>query len=125
VQNASNDYLIDRGKQRRQEDYTGIPGIHQQDQAVTESMGPIFDRTQEHLGSSDVMLIRVRRRLLAAADALANASVTPPGVDHPEVYAVRGGGVFLPHGADWLEATAELRKAFVSHPELDPSVAGG
>ncbi|MBV9134041.1 MAG: Rieske 2Fe-2S domain-containing protein [Chloroflexi bacterium] len=125
IQNASNDYLIDRDKQRRRLDYTGIPGIHQQDQAVTESMGTIFDRTQEHLGSSDVMLIRVRRRLLAAAEALASNSVTPPGVDHPEAYAVRGGGALLPRGADWLQATAELRKAFVDHPELDPTIAGG
>jgi hypothetical protein len=125
VQTAANDYLIDRGKQRRGEDYTGIPGIHQQDQAVTESMGAIYDRSQERLGSSDVMVIRVRRRLLGAADALVAGSVTPPGVDHPDVYAVRGGGVFLPHGADWLEATAKLRKAFVPHRELDPTVAGG
>jgi phthalate 4,5-dioxygenase oxygenase subunit len=125
VQTAENDYLIDRGKQRRGDDYTGIPGIHQQDQAVTESMGTIYDRSQERLGSSDVMVIRVRRRLLAAADALAAGSVTPPGVDHPEVYAVRGGGVYLPHGADWLEATAKLRQAFVPHPELDPTIAGG
>jgi phthalate 4,5-dioxygenase oxygenase subunit len=125
AQNAANDYLIDRGKQRRREDYTGIPGIHQQDQAVTESMGSIYDRSHEHLGSSDVMLIRVRRRLLAAADALVNQSVTPPAVDDPEAYAVRGGGVLLPNGADWLQATAELRKAFVNHPELDPTVAGG
>ncbi len=88
-------------------------------------MGAIYDRELEHLGSSDVMLIRVRRRLLAAAQALANESVTPPGVAHPEAYAVRGGGVFLPSGADWLQSTAELRKAFVDHPELDPSVAGG
>jgi hypothetical protein len=50
-QNAANDYLIDREKQRRRDDYTRIPGIHQQDQAVTESMGPIYDRCQEHLGS--------------------------------------------------------------------------
>jgi hypothetical protein len=71
------------------------------------------------------MLIRVRRRLLAAAEGLVNRSVTPPGVDHPEAYAVRGGGVILPNGADWLEATAELRKACVNHPELDPSVASG
>jgi len=88
-------------------------------------MGATYDRSQEHLGSSDVMLIRVRRRLLAAAEALVNQSVTPPAVDHPDAYAVRGGGVFLPDGADWLEATSELRKAFVNHPELNPRVAGG
>jgi hypothetical protein len=37
----------------------------------------------------------------------------------------RGGGVSLPDGADWLDATSELRKAFIQHPELDPSLAAG
>ncbi len=122
--NASNDYKIDRGKQRRKEDYTGIPGIHTQDQAITESMGTIFDRTQERLGTSDVMVIRVRRRLIEAARAFAERGITPPGVDTPEVYRVRSGGALLPKDANWLDATAELRKAFVDHPELDPAVAG-
>jgi hypothetical protein len=122
--NAGNDYKIDRDRQRRREDYTGIPGIHTQDQAITESMGQIYDRSRERLGSSDVMVIRVRRRLMEAARALAERGLTPPGVDTPEVYRVRSGGVFLPQGADWLAATAELRKAFVEHPELDPAVAG-
>jgi hypothetical protein len=124
VQNASNDYLIDRTKQRRGEDFTGIPGIHQQDQAITESMGPIFDREKEHLGTSDVMVIRVRRRLLDAVRALRDRSVTPPGVDEPEVYRVRSGGFFLEAGGDWIEATNDLRRAFVEHPELDRAVAG-
>jgi phthalate 4,5-dioxygenase oxygenase subunit len=122
--NASNDYLIDRDKQRRREDYTGIPGIHTQDQAITESMGAILDRGKEHLGTSDVMVIRVRRRLAEAARAFEERGVTPPGVDQPDVYGVRSGGALLPKDADWLEATAELRKAFVDHPELDPALAG-
>jgi hypothetical protein len=122
--NAANDYKIDRQKQRRREDYTGIPGIHTQDQAITESMGAIYAREKERLGTSDVMVIRVRRRLIEAARALTERGVTPPGVDSPEVYGVRSGGVFLPKDADWLEATTELRKAFVEHPELDPAIAG-
>jgi phenylpropionate dioxygenase-like ring-hydroxylating dioxygenase large terminal subunit len=121
---ASNDYLIDRDKQRRREDYTGIPGIHTQDQAITESMGSIYDREKEHLGSSDVMVIRVRRRLAEAARSLSERGVTPPGVDNAEVYRVRSGGALLARDADWLEATSELRKAFVDHPQLDPSLAG-
>ena len=97
--------------------FTGMGSVFQaHDLCVTEGAGAIQDRSQEHLGSSDVMLIRVRRRLLAAAEALVSSSVTPPGVDHPEAYAVRSGGVFLPKGADWLEATSELREAFVHHP---------
>jgi phthalate 4,5-dioxygenase len=37
---------------------------------------------------------------------------------------VRSGGVFLPIGADWVEATRELRKAFVEHPQLDATLNG-
>jgi phenylpropionate dioxygenase-like ring-hydroxylating dioxygenase large terminal subunit len=124
VANSSNDYRIDRDKQRRREDYTGIPGIHTQDQAITESMGPIYDRSKERLGTSDVMVIRIRRRLIEAARALDERDVTPPGVDDPRVYRVRSGGVILPAGADWLTETAQLRQAFVSHPQLDPAIAG-
>jgi phenylpropionate dioxygenase-like ring-hydroxylating dioxygenase large terminal subunit len=121
--NARNDYNIDRDMQRRREDFTGIRGIHDQDQAVTESMGGIYDRSTEHLGSSDAMVIRVRRRLLEAADALAERGTVPFSVDHPEVYRQRSGGVFLAEDANWIEATAELRKAYVDHKGLDVSLA--
>ncbi|MBO0683869.1 MAG: (2Fe-2S)-binding protein, partial [Candidatus Dormibacteraeota bacterium] len=125
VANEGNDYLMDRERQERDEEYSGIDGIHLQDQAITESMGTIYDRSKEHLGSSDAMVIRVRRRLIAAARALRENGEVPPGVDHPEVYQQRSGGVFIDEGADWVKATEELRKAYVDHPELDPSVIGG
>lgn len=116
-----NDHLIDRGLQRDGGVFTGIRGIHTQDQAITEAMGPIYDRGREHLGTSDVMVVRVRRRLLDAARALADKGTIPPGVDEPEVYRVRSGGVVLDEGVDWCSATEELRKAYVEHPELDRS----
>ena len=75
-------------------------------------MGPIIDRTQEHLASSDAMVIRTRRRMLNAARALRDGGVVPPGVDRPEVYRHRSGGVVLPRGAGWLDATKDLRRAF-------------
>jgi phthalate 4,5-dioxygenase len=120
---ATNDYRIDRELQRRKEDYTGIAGIHTQDQAITESMGTIYDRTKEHLGSSDAMVIRVRRRLMDAARALAESGTIPHSVDHPEVYRQRSGGVILPEDADWMQSTEELRKAYVSHSHLDLALA--
>jgi phenylpropionate dioxygenase-like ring-hydroxylating dioxygenase large terminal subunit len=125
--NATNDYLIDREKQRHNagmDDFTGIQGIHLQDQAITESEGPLYDRSTEHLATSDMMIIRARRRLLMAAHALAEHGVSPPGVDDPDVFAARAGGVFLPEDADWLDATESLRRGFVKHPSLDPSVTG-
>ena len=116
--NASNDYLIDREVQHTQS-YTGIDGIHLQDQAITESMGATVDRTQEHLGTSDAMIIRTRRRLMKAAIDL-QQGIIPPTVDHPKLYRQRSGGVILPRSADWVEATEEPRAAFVRRPEPVP-----
>jgi phthalate 4,5-dioxygenase len=124
VQNSSNDYLLDPVAQKTNS-FTGIAGINQQDQAITESMGPIMNRPAEHLGTADVMIIRTRQRIMRAAEALRDQSVTPPGVDNPDVYGVRMGGTFLPKGANWIESTAELRKAFVEHPELETQAQAG
>jgi nitrite reductase/ring-hydroxylating ferredoxin subunit len=127
VQQPENDFLIDRDEQRRNSGsagYTGIQGIGMQDAAMTTSMGAIYDRSKERLGTTDAMVIRVRRRLIAAVEAHMKHGITPPGVDDPEVYRVRSGGVFLPPDADWVEATRELRQAFVEHPELDPALNG-
>jgi phenylpropionate dioxygenase-like ring-hydroxylating dioxygenase large terminal subunit len=117
TKNAANDHGIDRDVQRTQS-YTGIDGIHLQDQAITESMGPIIDRSIEHLGTSDAMIIRTRRCLIRTAQALRQAGTIPPAVDAPELYRQRSGGVILPRSADWLEATQELRKAFVENAVL-------
>ena len=121
---STNDYLIDREVQKKGISFTGINGVGLQDQAITESEGRIFDRTIEHLGSSDAMIVRSRKRIIDAAKALRDQGVTPPGVDDPQVYRVRGGGVILPVDADWLAATEKWRQAFVDHPDLDPSIVG-
>jgi phenylpropionate dioxygenase-like ring-hydroxylating dioxygenase large terminal subunit len=118
---SANDWGLDRQKQHSRQSYTGLPNVHIEDQAITESMGTLLDRGQEHLGSSDAMIIRTRRRLLAAATALSERGTLPPGAEDPTVYRVRAGSIFLPEGADWIEATTHLREAFVDHPDLDPN----
>jgi len=117
-ENATNDYQIDRGAQRRNEIYTGIKNIRTQDVAMTDSMGPILDRTVEHLGTTDALIIRARRRLMAAARALAEHGTIPPGVDQPEAYRARSGGVVLPRNVDWWQQTEDLRHRF------SPAAAG-
>ncbi len=121
LQDASNDYLIDREAQRTWKSYTGIDGIRQQDMAVTESMGPTMDRSKEHLGTTDALIIRTRRKLIAAARALRERGVTPPGVDSPEVYRQRSGGVILPRGVDWWSGTEELRSRFSASASREPT----
>ena len=103
---AENDYLIDREEQRTQS-YTGIKGIFTQDQAVTESMGPIYKRQQEHLGTSDAMVIRTRRRVIQAARAFAEQGVVPPGAKEPRLYRRRSGGIIFPREVDAMAVTRE------------------
>ena len=79
TQNQANDFLIDREKQR-DFSYTGILGINQQDMAVTESMGSIYDRGHEHLGTTDRAIIQMRKTLLKAAKDLAKG-IEPPTAD--------------------------------------------
>jgi len=107
--NSANDYLIDRDSQRT-ESYSGIDGIHLQDQALTESMGGIVDHTFEHLAISDLMITRTRRRMLQAARAAAEG-IIPPGVDNPEVFqGARGGDFITSNSIGWLQAYSdELR----------------
>lgn len=50
--------------------FSGISSIFVEDVAVCASMGPIIDRTKEHLVSSDIAVGHMRRRLLEAASDL-------------------------------------------------------
>jgi phenylpropionate dioxygenase-like ring-hydroxylating dioxygenase large terminal subunit len=101
-----NDYEINYEVQKKVL-FSGIECLGMQDQAMQESMGPIYDRTQEHLGSSDTAIIQVRRRWLKAAADLRDSGITPLGVNNPDAYFVRAAGVVLPRTASWVEAAGE------------------
>jgi hypothetical protein len=107
---ADNGYLIDRSLQKTRL-FCGILSNPLQDAAMQESMGPIVDRSQEHLGPADNVIIRVRRRLIDAARALRDQGVAPPGVDRPNLYNVRPVGMVLSGAMDWAEATRARREA--------------
>jgi phthalate 4,5-dioxygenase len=117
--NASNDWGIDRAAQRDNAIYSGIESIHLQDQAVTESMGPILDHTLEHLAASDQMIARTRRRLLAAARVLRDKGVPPPGVENVGVFRDARGGYFVGgENSGWQAAYAEqLAQAWRPHAD--------
>jgi hypothetical protein len=101
VEAEENDYFVDRDVQSRLS-FTGIEGIHVQDQAVTESMGPIVDRSLENLAPSDIAVVRGRRVLQHAVEAMAKGT-RPPGADDAAVYAgVRGGYFTTAETGEWL-----------------------
>jgi phthalate 4,5-dioxygenase oxygenase subunit len=101
-----NDYLIDWEKQKT-EVFSGLPYVAMQDQALQETMGPIYDRTNEHLGVSDTGIIQARRIWLQSAHALREKGVTPRGADMPELYRVRSAAIVLGKEEPWVEAAAD------------------
>lgn len=78
---------------------------------MQETMGPIYDRTKEHLVSTDSGIIHTRYRLLNAAKAFRDTGELPPSVDDPTLFAVRSAATVLQKEEDWVEATREHRIA--------------
>jgi hypothetical protein len=105
VRNLRNDYLIDRELQRTRL-FSGIQSVNpaEQDGCATESMGPIYDRSKEHLGYSDKTIIALRKRLLTAVTGL-EQGVEPPHLiydpkvnDFSRLRSIKG---VLPAHTDW------------------------
>jgi nitrite reductase/ring-hydroxylating ferredoxin subunit len=114
--NLHNDYLVDYRLQETELNL-GIPFLgNLQDRAMTETMGPIYDRTQEHLGTTDAMVIFVRRALIDAATALRDENVVPANVDDPTLCRVRPASVLLPEGESWITATEKARQSDAGVP---------
>ncbi len=114
--NLHNDYLVDYELQKKELNL-GIPFLgNLQDRAMTETMGPIYDRTQEHLGTTDAMVIMIRRLLINAARALRDEGVVPPNVDDPNLCRVRPASVLLPEGDSGITATEKARQSDAGVP---------
>jgi hypothetical protein len=103
IRNLRNNYLQDREVQRTV-NFTGMEEFLNQDACATESMGPIVDRTREHLGVSDSYIIQVRRFLLKALKDL-QAGKSPPGLVYDAAQAdfshIRCDVAHLPTSVSW------------------------
>ena len=108
VRNKANNYLIDRELQASGDSYTGMKGLGIQDCAIQESMGPVADRTIEHLGVSDSVVIKLRRFLLQTVGEFQNGA-EPPGLD-PASFRVRSGRFALPKERAFEDAIGEKLK---------------
>ncbi len=105
-----NDYAID-WQAHHSRKFFGVPGVGAQDKAITESQGPLYDRTRERLGRADIGIIRVREYLLAAAIALRDHGTSPPGMD-PASFLIRPASVVLPNDVSWADGA----KAYLVAP---------
>ncbi len=113
-----NDYKIDREVQKTSI-FSGVEHFVSQDMMVTESMGTIYDRSQEHLGTTDKAIIRMRNILIDAARDLANGIEPPATGPSPELSRAFSAEKILAPGEDWrtlgtpMDATVQAMEA---HP---------
>jgi phthalate 4,5-dioxygenase oxygenase subunit len=97
--NSQNDYEIDRALQKTTS-FTGIKGVNTQDFALQEAMGPIVDRSKEHLGTTDRAIIVMRQQLLEATHAVERGEM-PLGTDPAASRNVRPVDHRIPLDLDW------------------------
>lgn len=116
IANMDNDYLRDFDAMAT-ENFTGIMGIRSQDLPVQEDQdGPICQRHEEHLGTTDRAIVAARRLLLRTAKALAKG-VEPTQPQQAAAYRQRSfageGGADVP----WNELfdAAQSEKAPAVH----------
>jgi phenylpropionate dioxygenase-like ring-hydroxylating dioxygenase large terminal subunit len=127
---AWNDWGFSPDEQRTRT-YLGMgeADINVHDQWAVESMGAIADRTREHLGTSDKVIMAWRRSLLKAIDTvraggtppLARAGLEAAGLDGPDtidcIAPADGWQVF------WQAAAAAKRRAAPWRPEQPAGVS--
>ncbi len=120
VANKDTDYWRDMEVEKT-EMMSGVPFVmNLQDRAMTELMAnpagePIYDRTREHLGTTDGMCIIVRRQLIRATNAHMEDGTVPPNVDDAELNHVRHACVGLPEDGDWVAASEGQRYSKEEH----------
>ena len=106
-ENMANDYLIDRDAQRNVT-FTGIKSIVAQDLAISEDQrGPIADRSDELLTSSDRAIIALRKRLLTSVRKLMDGT-EPPEANNPKAYRVRPGDFMLPRDVPVADGAKDI-----------------
>ena len=104
ARNRSNGYA-DPARANAKQPWQRITVFQDQDTAITESMGWNFDRSDEFLGNTDLVIAHARRRLMEAARALQQGK--EPQVNSKD-YRLRGVSVLLPRDVpSWSAAVAE------------------
>ena len=103
LNNIDNWYAQDRQMMKTQ-NMSGIKGILVQDHAVSETQGPILDRTKEHLASSDVAVVTWRNQMLRAAKSYAEKQELPSALQMSIDWSrIKAATVVFPNEKTWKD----------------------
>ena len=103
--NRENNWLQDRTSMETGQSASGLRGVQMEDAVVQESMGAIYDRSMEHLGTTDIAVVRMRRLLLQSMRSFVKDGNTPLGLNKKIPYEkLRGEEAIISHETTWQEA---------------------
>ncbi len=112
IHNRSNEYAGPDAPPAKQP-WMRIKNFQDQDMGITESMGALYDRTRESLGSTDIVINQTRRRLMDAARSV-QEGMDAPGLN-PDDFRFRPYSAELPRSVtNWREAVGD---AIETRPE--------
>jgi hypothetical protein len=104
-----NGWGFDVGNQAKT--YTGLGmDVNAHDQWAVESPGRIHDRTQEHLGASDVGIVKYRKLLLAAIRAVQDSARAPFSRDAGQMSGPVAIDAIGADGGCWEQSDRERRE---------------
>lgn len=103
----------------------GEEDINVHDQWAVESMGPIQDRTREHLGTSDKVIMANRRALLKAIETVQAGGVAPGAADPANADALVGPDTVdgIAPAGEWPAWWREQARAKREHAPWQPRAA--
>jgi phenylpropionate dioxygenase-like ring-hydroxylating dioxygenase large terminal subunit len=90
-------------REKMKSNWTGLRGLEQEDAVMSMSMGPIMDRTKEHLVAADRAVMRLRRRILENIRTVAQGG-DAMGAGLADLSRLVAIDVDLPAGGRWQDA---------------------
>lgn len=91
--------------------FSGVPGLWVQDAACQSGVTPIYDRSQERLGTTDTGIVQARKLLLDSLRRLEQEQRAPASASDPAQFMVRAVSLTLPAQAHGLRDGAEFTRA--------------
>ena len=107
VANWNDRFGQDREAMRNKLNWSGFHGITQEDSVISRSMGAIYDRSKEHLVSSDAAIVQLRRRLMESARANAQGQ-DPFSLNMQDMTKVIGFDADMDDGTAWRAHAASI-----------------
>ena len=104
MRNRENNWLQDRAAMEAGQSASGLRGVQVEDAVIQESMGPIYDRSMEHLGTTDIAVVRMRSLLLRSVRGFIREEKTPLGLNKKIPYErLRGEEAIISGETTWQE----------------------